>query len=41
MYTGYMDLMNECIVTKSSSFEESVQQLIWGDAMFEEYDSII
>ena len=36
-----MTLMMECIVTKPSSFEETVQQPTWVDAMFEEYDSII
>ena len=40
-YNGYMALMSECIVTKPSSFEESMQKPTWVDAMVEEYDSII
>ena len=31
----------ECVETDPSSFEEDVQQLIWVDAMVEEYDSIV
>ena len=34
-----MALAGECVETKPSSFEEVVQQLIWVDAMVEEYDS--
>lgn len=33
--------MGEYVVTKPSSFKESVQQLIWVDAMVEEYDCIV
>eukprot|EP00253_Pinus_taeda_P025964 PITA_25964 len=40
-YTGYMALAGECVEIESSSFEETVQQLIWVDAMVEEYDSIV
>eukprot|EP00253_Pinus_taeda_P028381 PITA_28381 len=40
-YTGYMDFMGECVVTEPSSFKEAVQQLVWVDAMVEEYDSIV
>ena len=40
-YTEYMALAGECVETKPSSFEEEVQQLIWVDAMVEEYDSIV
>jgi len=36
-----MALVGECVETKPSSFEEAVQQLIWVDAMVEEYDSIV
>ena len=32
MFTRYMDLMSNFIVTEPSSFEESVQQPIWVDA---------
>eukprot|EP00253_Pinus_taeda_P023439 PITA_23439 len=35
-----MALVGECIETDPSSFEEAVQQLIWVDAMVDEYDSI-
>ena len=40
-YIGYMALMGECVVTKSSSFKEVVQHPVWVDAMVEEYDSIV
>ena len=40
-YTGYMALMSKCVVTKSSSFEEVVEDPAWVDAMVEEYDSIV
>lgn len=40
-YTGYMALAGEHVETEPSSFEEAVQQLIWVDAMVEEYDSIV
>jgi len=36
-----MALARECVETKPSSFEEVVQQLVWVDAMVEEYDSIV
>eukprot|EP00253_Pinus_taeda_P005295 PITA_05295 len=36
-----MALTRECVETEPSSFEEVVQQLIWVDAMVEEYDSIV
>ena len=36
-----MALAGECVETEPSSFEEAVQQLIWVDAMVEEYDSIV
>ena len=36
-----MALVGECVETKLSSFEEAVQQLIWVDAMVDEYDSIV
>ena len=36
-----MALVRECVETEPSSFEEVVQQLVWVDAMLEEYDSII
>ena len=39
-YTGYMALVGECVGTEPSSFEEAVQQLVWVDAMVEEYISI-
>jgi len=39
-YTGYMDLMRNCVVTKTSSFEEAVEDPTWVDTMVEEYDSI-
>ena len=41
MYTGYNDLMSECIVIEPTSFEEAVQQPTWVDAMVDNYDSII
>jgi len=40
-YTGYKALVGECVDTQPSSFEDAVQQLIWVDAMVEEYDSIV
>eukprot|EP00253_Pinus_taeda_P012015 PITA_12015 len=40
-YTGYMALVGECVEAEPSFFEEVVQQLIWVDAMVEEYDSIV
>ena len=40
-YTGYMALMSKCIVTEPSSFEETVEDPAWVDAMVEEYDSIV
>ena len=40
-YIGYMAHVGECAETKPSSFEETVQQPVWVDAMVEEYDSII
>eukprot|EP00253_Pinus_taeda_P002483 PITA_02483 len=40
-YTSYMALVGECVETKPSSFEDAVQQLVWVDAMVEEYDSIV
>ena len=36
-----MALAGECVEIEPSSFEEAVQQPIWGDAMVEEYDSIV
>ena len=33
--------MRKRIVTEPSSFQETVQQLIWVDAMVQEYDSIV
>ena len=36
-----MALVGECVEIEPSSFEEAVQQLIWVDAMVEEYDSIV
>ena len=36
-----MALAGECVETEPSSFEEVVQQLIWVDAIMEEYDSIV
>ena len=40
-YTENMALMDACVVTESSSFQEAVQKPIWVDAMVEEYDSIV
>jgi len=40
-YTGYMALVGECVATELSSFQETVQQLVYVDAMVEDYDSII
>eukprot|EP00253_Pinus_taeda_P024761 PITA_24761 len=34
-------MMSESVDVEPSSFEEEVQQLVWVDAMVEEYDSII
>ena len=36
-----MDLMGECVVIEPYSFKEAMQQLVWVDAMVEEYDSIL
>ena len=36
-----MALVGECVDIEPSSFEEAMQQLIWVDAMVEEYDSIV
>ena len=36
-----MDLMSKSVEIEPSSFEEVVQQLLWVDAMVEEYVSII
>eukprot|EP00253_Pinus_taeda_P013188 PITA_13188 len=36
-----MALMSGCVVTETSSFEETMQQPVWVDAMAEEYDSIV
>eukprot|EP00253_Pinus_taeda_P029209 PITA_29209 len=36
-----MALTGECVQIEPSSFEETMQQLIWVDAMVEEYDSIV
>jgi len=33
--------MSRCVETEPSSFEEAMQQLVWVDAMVEEYDSIV
>ena len=40
-YTGYMALMSKCVVTEPSSFEETMEDPAWVDAMVEEYDSIV
>ena len=40
-YNRYMALMSECIVIEPSYFEESMQQLVWVNAMVEENESII
>ena len=40
-YTSYMALVGECVETEPCSFKEAVQQLVWVDAMVEEYDSIV
>ena len=40
-YIGYMDFMTKSVEIEPSSFEETVQQKNWVDAMVEEYDSII
>lgn len=34
-YTRYMVLMTELVETRSSSFEEVVEKLVWIDAMVE------
>jgi len=36
-----MALVGEYVDSKPYSFEEAVQQLVWVDAMVEEYDSIM
>eukprot|EP00253_Pinus_taeda_P023697 PITA_23697 len=36
-----MALMSKCVVTEPSSFEETVEDPAWVDAMVEEYDSIV
>ena len=36
-----MALMSKCIMKETSYFEEVVQEPTWGDAMVEEYDSIV
>ena len=36
-----MALMGECVVIDSSYFQEEVQQLVWVDAMVEDYESIV
>eukprot|EP00253_Pinus_taeda_P029069 PITA_29069 len=36
-----MTLVGECVETEPSSFEETMQQSIWVDAMVDEYDSIV
>jgi len=36
-----MALVNKCVVTEPSSFEEAVEDPAWVDAMVEEYDSIV
>eukprot|EP00253_Pinus_taeda_P035507 PITA_35507 len=36
-----MALVEQCVKTEPSSFEEAVQQSTWVDAMVEEYDSIV
>jgi len=36
-----MSLMSKSVEIEPSSFEEAVKQLVWVDAMVEEYDSII
>eukprot|EP00253_Pinus_taeda_P024591 PITA_24591 len=33
--------MGECVAIEPSSFKEAIQQLVWVDAMVEEYDSIV
>lgn len=40
-YTSYMDLMTELIEIDHTSFEETVSQLVWVDAMVEENESIM
>ena len=36
-----MALVGECVDSEPSSFKEAVQQLVWVDAMVQEYDSIM
>ena len=36
-----MALMNKCIVTEPSSFQEVVENPKWVDSMVEDYDSIV
>lgn len=36
-----MTLMNKCVETEPSYFEEAVKQSVWVDAMVEEYNSIV
>ena len=36
-----MALVGECVAIEPYSFEEVVQQLVWMDAMVEEYNSIM
>lgn len=40
-YTSYMVSMSGSVEIEPSSFEEVVQQIVWVDAMVEEYDFII
>jgi hypothetical protein len=40
-FTRYVALMRKCIVTEPYSFQKSVQDPTWVDAMVEEYDSIV
>ena len=40
-HTSYISLMSESVEIEPSSFKEAMQQLVWVDAMVEEYDSII
>lgn len=40
-YTDYMSLMTKLIDTEPSSFEEAIEELVWVDAVVEEYDSIV
>lgn len=36
-----MALVNKCVMTEPSSFEEAMEDPAWVDAMVEEYDSIV